>query len=75
MKMNTVDNKTASIIKNNATVNEAYVACVIAHNNYIAYKPCDYNGETVAHIAHLESEYNKAAKAFQKALKTDKSNA
>ena len=74
-KMNTLDNKTANIIKNNATVNAAYVACVIAYNNYNAYAPRDYNGATVAHIAQLENEYNKAAKAFQKALKAAKSNA
>ena len=69
---NITDNKTVSIIKNNATVNESYVACVVAYNNYRTYKPTDYNGATVAEIAHLETTYNKAAKKFQKALKEAK---
>lgn len=63
------DNATVNIIKNNVEVNEAYVACVIAHNDYVTYKPNDYNGATVMHISHLEAAYNKAVINFQKLLK------
>jgi len=70
--MKKVDNETANLIKNNSIVNAAYVACVIAHYNYNAFKPRDFNGKTVAHIAHLESEYNAAVKAFKAAVKAAK---
>lgn len=59
-----VDNETANIIKNNETVNAAYVACVIALANYTHQSSSEY--------PFLRDEYFKRLKVFQDAVKAAK---
>jgi hypothetical protein len=70
-----MNNTTAHIIENNPTVKALWIKCAQARNNYNSYQPREYNNDAILMIAHLESEYNNAVKAYQKALKAAKANA
>ena len=67
-----MNNETLNIIANNAHIHDLWVKCANARNNYNSYQPREYDADAIAMITHLESEYHKTRRAYQKALEMEK---